>query len=238
MLNKSELKERKGERMYIDDDLTNEERKTQKKLRGVAREERDRGKRVKIVYRKIQINREWFIWDEKGETEEKCLKVGEKKRRRTGEKRYKKKVNKKVDGQRKRKPEKKHEGESLFRKSTNGKIKGQKGKKKGRATGGIITGVKLGIKEKRQEKGEEEECMERKVHIGNKWWKIMTIYKKERKTTRRRTLLVYFNGRKGERGARNWEQERGMEKEKLKTRWKMQRRRDRWNGSKKMDGTY
>jgi hypothetical protein len=34
--------------MYIDDDLTNEERKTQKKLREVAREERDRGKMVKI----------------------------------------------------------------------------------------------------------------------------------------------------------------------------------------------
>jgi hypothetical protein len=33
----------------------------------------------------------------------------------------------------------------------------------------IITGVKLGIKEKRQEKGEEEGCMKRKVHIGNKW---------------------------------------------------------------------
>jgi hypothetical protein len=34
MLNKSKLKERKGERMYIDDDLTNltnEERKTQKR---------------------------------------------------------------------------------------------------------------------------------------------------------------------------------------------------------------
>jgi hypothetical protein len=61
MLNKSELKERKGERMYIDDDLTNEEKKTQNKLREVAREERDRGKRVKIGYRKIQINREWFI---------------------------------------------------------------------------------------------------------------------------------------------------------------------------------
>jgi hypothetical protein len=28
MLNKSKLKERKGERMYIDDDLTKEERKT------------------------------------------------------------------------------------------------------------------------------------------------------------------------------------------------------------------
>jgi hypothetical protein len=36
--------------------------------------------------------------------------------------------------------------------------------------------VKLGIKETRQEKGEEEGCMERDVHIGNKSWKIMTIY--------------------------------------------------------------
>jgi hypothetical protein len=35
----------------------------------------------------------------------------------------------------------------------------------GRATGGIITGVKLGIKEKRQKKGEEKGCMERKVYM-------------------------------------------------------------------------
>jgi hypothetical protein len=61
--NKSKLKERKGERMYIEDDLTNEGRKTQKKLREVAREEKNRGKRVKIGYRKRQINGEWFIWD-------------------------------------------------------------------------------------------------------------------------------------------------------------------------------
>jgi hypothetical protein len=65
MLNKSKLKERKGEKMYIHDDLTNEERKTQKKLREVAREEGDRGKRVKIGYRKIQVNGEWFIWDKR-----------------------------------------------------------------------------------------------------------------------------------------------------------------------------
>jgi hypothetical protein len=84
-------------------------------------------------------------------------------------------------------------------------------KKKGRATGGIITGVKLRIKEK----GEEEGCMERKVHIGNKWWKIMTIYSKEMKTTRRRIEDVMkenredcillgedFNGRIGERGTK------------------------------------
>jgi hypothetical protein len=70
---------------------------------------------------------------------------------------------------------------------------------KGRATGGIITEVKLGIKEKRQEKGEEEGCMKRKVHIGNNWWKIMTIYSKEMKTTRRRNERkqgrLYTHGR-------------------------------------------
>jgi hypothetical protein len=33
----------------------------------VAREVRDRGKRVKIGYRKIQINGERFIWDEREE---------------------------------------------------------------------------------------------------------------------------------------------------------------------------
>jgi hypothetical protein len=37
MLNKSKLKEKKDERMYIDDDLTKEERETQKKLRELAR---------------------------------------------------------------------------------------------------------------------------------------------------------------------------------------------------------
>jgi hypothetical protein len=89
-------------------------------------------------------------------------------------------VNKKVDGQRKRKPEKKRKGEGQGAKRE---------KEKGRVTGGIITGVKLGIKEKRQEKGGEG-CMERKVHIGNKWWKIRTRYSKEmednKKTCRRR----------------------------------------------------
>jgi hypothetical protein len=71
MLNKSKLKERKGERMYIDHYLTNEEKKTQKKLREVAREERNRRKRLRIGYRKIQINEEWFIWDERDEKLEK-----------------------------------------------------------------------------------------------------------------------------------------------------------------------
>jgi hypothetical protein len=62
MLNKSKLKERKGQRMYTDHDLTNEEKKSQKKLREVAGEERVRGKRVKIGDREIQINREWLMY--------------------------------------------------------------------------------------------------------------------------------------------------------------------------------
>jgi hypothetical protein len=68
--------------------------------------------------------------------------------------------------------------------------------------------VKLEIKEKQQEQGEEEGCMERKVHIGNKWWKIITIYSKEMKTTtrveeNREDSGEDFNGRTGEREARN-----------------------------------
>jgi hypothetical protein len=35
--------------------------------RELAREDRDRGKRVKIGYRKIQINGDWFRWDERQE---------------------------------------------------------------------------------------------------------------------------------------------------------------------------
>jgi hypothetical protein len=68
-----------------------------------------------------------------------------------------------------------------------------------------------------------------KVHIGNKWWKIMTIYSKEMKTTRRRVedamkenredrilLGRDFNWRIGEKGAKNWEQQRGNGKSKSK----------------------
>jgi hypothetical protein len=81
--------------------------------------------------------------------------------------------------------------------------------------------VKLGIKEKRQEKEEEEGCMERKVHVSNKSWKIMTVYSKEVKTTRRRVQDAMkenrkecmfmegdINGRIGKRGVRSWEEER------------------------------
>jgi hypothetical protein len=84
-----------------------------------------------------------------------------------------------------------------------GRSRGKKKKQKGESYRGITIGVKLGIKEKRQEKGEEEGCMERKVHIGSKWCRIMTIYSKEMKTTRRR--VEDANIRKQERSYILWE---------------------------------
>jgi hypothetical protein len=88
ILNKSKLKERKDEMMYIDNDLTNEEREIQKKLREVAREARDKGKWVKIGYRKIQINGGWLRWEREEKLKKNFLEEGEKKRRRPGEKRF------------------------------------------------------------------------------------------------------------------------------------------------------
>jgi hypothetical protein len=68
--------------------------------------------------------------------------------------------------------------------------------------------------------------MERKIHIGNKWWKLMTIqYSKEKKTTedaikenREDRILLGgdFNGTIGEKRARNWEEQRGEGKRKSK----------------------
>jgi hypothetical protein len=70
--------------------------------------------------------------------------------------------------------------------------------------------------------------VERKVHVGNK---IMTIYNKKMKTTRRRVVDAMkenredciflggdFNWRIGERGPKNWEEERGNAKRKSKNK--------------------
>jgi hypothetical protein len=119
-----------------------------------------------------------------------------------------------------------------WKRSTKGKVtiegkslwegQGAREKTKRKSYRGIITVVKLGTKGTK--KGEEEGCMERKVHIGNKWWKIMVIYSKEIKTRRgvedamkenredRISLEGDFKGRIGERGARNWGGEGGWKK--------------------------
>jgi hypothetical protein len=51
--------------------------------------------------------------------------------------------------------------------------------------GEIITGMKLGIKEKRQEKEEEEGCVERNVRIGNKWCWQLEVSKIHKRKQRR-----------------------------------------------------
>jgi hypothetical protein len=85
--------------------------------------------------------------------------------------------------------------------------------------------VKLGIKEKRKEKGEEERSRGRKFHMGNKWCKIMRIYSKEMKTIRRRvedamkekTSIGEQEKEEQEIRKRRWR----MGKQNPKTRWKM-----------------
>jgi hypothetical protein len=115
MLNKRKLKERMMTKWRFD----KQRRENPKEVkRGSSREEGDRGKRMKIGSKKIPINGEWFIWDER---KQKFLDEGEKKRRRTGEKKYKEKVDKE-NGNRKR--------STKGKVSTNGKVKGQKEKRK------------------------------------------------------------------------------------------------------------
>jgi hypothetical protein len=77
---------------------------------------------MKTGYRKIQIKGNGLYRIRKRRNEEKFLE--EETREDEGEK------GKKVDGQRKRKTEKKHKGDSRYRKSRNGKVKGQKEKRK------------------------------------------------------------------------------------------------------------
>lgn len=64
MREKSKLGERK---IYIDHDLTKEEREVQRMMVERAREERIKGRKVKVGYRKLTIDRTQFIWNEERE---------------------------------------------------------------------------------------------------------------------------------------------------------------------------
>jgi len=60
----NEKKKKLGSRqIYIDHDLTQEEREVQRKLRVVARGERTKGRRTRVVYRRIEIEGQLYIWD-------------------------------------------------------------------------------------------------------------------------------------------------------------------------------
>ena len=51
--------------IWIENDLTKEEREVQGKLRALAREEKEKGNKVKVGYRKIYIEDSMYRWNEK-----------------------------------------------------------------------------------------------------------------------------------------------------------------------------
>ena len=51
--------------IYIEDDLTREEREVQRKLRMIARENREKGKMATVRYKKICIEHLWYNWNER-----------------------------------------------------------------------------------------------------------------------------------------------------------------------------
>lgn len=53
----------KGKSVFIEDDMTREERSIQFELRKIAREEKKNGKEVKIGYQKLRINKQSWVWD-------------------------------------------------------------------------------------------------------------------------------------------------------------------------------
>lgn len=68
MKNKMKLKNRSGDqKIYLDDDMTTNERKIQFKARQWANDAKKEGKKVKVGYKKIQINDKWHLWDENKE---------------------------------------------------------------------------------------------------------------------------------------------------------------------------
>lgn len=54
-----------GQQIYIENDLTEDERKIQAEIRSKAREEKIKGNRIKIGYQKLTINDQYFEWNKK-----------------------------------------------------------------------------------------------------------------------------------------------------------------------------
>ncbi|XP_076297968.1 uncharacterized protein LOC143217494 [Lasioglossum baleicum] len=70
MLKKNKLK---GKKIYIENDLTKREREIQREIYEIARTEKNKGEKVKIGYKKLQIGEKFFHWkdDETGVEEKK-----------------------------------------------------------------------------------------------------------------------------------------------------------------------
>lgn len=62
MRNKNKLRSM-NTKIFIDNDLTPLERDIKRKIKGIAEEEKKKGSTVKIGYQKIQINEDWYTWE-------------------------------------------------------------------------------------------------------------------------------------------------------------------------------
>lgn len=72
MKEKKKLREKYMNKIYIDHDLTREEREVQRRIRERAKKEREEGKRIKIGYKKINIEGKLYVWSEEmGDLKEK-----------------------------------------------------------------------------------------------------------------------------------------------------------------------
>lgn len=52
----------KGKNLFIDNDLTKKERDIQNNIMDLTSAERRKGTRVKVGYRKVQINDQFYVW--------------------------------------------------------------------------------------------------------------------------------------------------------------------------------
>lgn len=81
MQNKSKLKGIQTDKIFINDDMSKNEREVQAKIRNIAKMEKAKGKKVKIGYQKIEIDKQKWVWSkEKGELEELKIETNIKKR--------------------------------------------------------------------------------------------------------------------------------------------------------------
>lgn len=51
-----------GTKIYIDNDLTREDMRIQKEILKRAKEEKEKNSNIKIGYRKLKIENEWYVW--------------------------------------------------------------------------------------------------------------------------------------------------------------------------------
>lgn len=72
--------------IFIEDNLTKKEREMQQKLRGIVKEEREKGvKDVRVGYKKIYLRERWHRWNEKEERlEEKLEEEGKERKGKKG----------------------------------------------------------------------------------------------------------------------------------------------------------